>query len=231
MTPSPYFLYARLAPAIICSVPFFVLYLFFLNPLLGAFFQIFINVPWIGGVSTGIVFIFLLALVGRSISKDIFERQWFKSDETHMPTTSFLLHKDDEYSAEFKRIVHTRIKSDFGLEVFVISAEARDENGARKRLAEAVALIRQRVKNGRLVLQHNIEYGFFRNLIGCSVIAVLVTLLNILIFYSIAPNTLALWTSLVLLILYLLPIIFAKPMMATHGKRYARVLIQEYLSS
>jgi len=95
---------------------------------------------------------------------------------------------------------------------------------------EAVALIRQRVKDGRLVLQHNIEYGFFRNLAGCSVIAVLVSILDVGIFYWVAPNVVALRMSIVMILLYLFPIIAAKHLMRAHGKRYARVLIQEYLA-
>ena len=230
MTFNRYFLMARLMPAIICSVPFFLLYFFFLNASLGVFFQTLLSVPWLGGISTGIAFIFLLTLVGRSISKDIFERRWFNSDETQMPTTNFLLHKDTEYSIDFKRKLHEKIRTDLEIEVFTGAMEGRDETGARKRIAEAVALIRQRVKNGRLVLQHNIEYGFFRNLVGCSVIAVLVSTLDIWIFAAVASNAIALKTSIVLLVLYLAPIIIAKPLMGVHGKRYARVLIQEYLA-
>ena len=230
MVPSRYFLIARLMPAIVCSVPFFVLYFFFLSYPLGDFFKTLLSVPWLGDVTTGIAFIFLLAFVGRSISKDIFERRWFKSDETRMPTTNFLMHDNSEYSIDFKRLVHEKIKTDFTLEIFPAHEESRNEAGARKRIAEAVLLVRQRVKNGRLVLNHNIEYGFFRNLIGCSVIAVLVSTLNIWIFHAVQPNPLALNTSIVLFILYLIPIATAKLMMDVHGRRYARVLIQEYLT-
>lgn len=230
MIPSYYFLYARLAPAIICAVPFFVLYFFFLAPLLGPFFESLIRVQWIGDVSTLTAFVLLLVLVGRSIAKDIFERYWFRSDETRMPTTDFLLHSEREYTDGFKAKVHEKIKHDFGIAVLPAEVEDGDEDKARRVIAEAVGQIRQKVKDGRLVLQHNMEYGFFRNLIGCSVIAVVISVLDALIFYSITPNIIALRLSLIMIIGYLLPIILAKTFMRTHGKRYARVLIQEFMA-
>lgn len=227
----PYFIYARLIPAIVCSVPFFVLYFFFLEPILGPFFIELIKLPWVGDISTITAFVLLLVLVGRSISKDIFEKRWFKSDETHMPTTDFLLHADNEYTTDFKGRVHTKIKAEFGIQVLSADEEIATENLARKTIAEAIALVRQKMKGGRLLLQHNIEYGFFRNLIGCAVIAAAISIINVLIFYWIAPNNAAMWLSVLLLVLYLLPILLSKMLMKAHGKRYARVLIQEYLSS
>ena len=226
-----YFLTARLAPAIIGSIPFFVLYLFFLGSVLASLFHSLAAVTWVGGVSTMAAFIILLASVGRSISKDIFERRWFKSDETRMPTTDFLMHRNSEYSAPFKRDLREKIRADFNIELHTELAEAEDESGARKRIAEAVVLIRQQMKDGRLLLQHNIEYGFFRNLVGCSVVAEVVLLANILVFTLVSPNHVALYTSITLLVLYAIPIAFAKPLMRVHGKRYARVLIQEYLAA
>lgn len=225
-----YFVLARLAPAMICAVPFFVLYFFFLEPILGPFFQALIQFKWVGNLSTLTAFVLLLVLVGRSIAKDIFERYWFRSDETRMPTSDFLLHSSQEYTPGFKAGIHDKIKSDFGITVLSAEAEADSEGTARRVIAEAVSLIRQKVKNGRLVLQHNMEYGFFRNLIGCAVIAVTISLLNVWVFSSIAPNSVALKLSIVMSVGYLLPILFSKALMRAHGKRYARVLIQEYLA-
>lgn len=230
MIPTPYFLYARLTPAIICSVPFFVLYFFFLNPRLGPFLEILIKAQWIGDITLLMAFTLLLVLLGRSISKDIFERFWFWSDETRMPTTEFLLHTGTEYTPNFKASIHARIKSDFGIEILSAEAEADNKETARRVIAEAVSLIRQKVKDGRLVLQHNKEYGFFRNLIGCSIIAVATSVLNIWIFYSVAPDKTALWISILMGTAYLMPVLLSKIIMRVHGKRYARVLFQEYLS-
>src|SRR4029077_17089864 len=113
MTFDRYFLVARLAPAIISSIPFFILYLFFLSGLLSPLFNSLIAATWLGGLSTTTAFILLLTFVGRSISKDIFERRWFKSDETHMPTTDFLMHSNLEYSSDFKSTLHRKLRKEF----------------------------------------------------------------------------------------------------------------------
>lgn len=231
MIPSQYFLYARLSPAIICSVPFAVLYFFVIEALLGPFFESLVKLSWVGDITTVSVFIALLAMVGRAISKDLFESYWFKGDGTSMPTTDFLMHSSTEYSPGFKEKIHARIRDDFKIEILSVQNELENEQMARRVIAEAVGLVRQKVKDGRLLLQHNIEYGFFRNLIGCSVVALMISVVNVVVFYWLSPNSLALNLSTVLCFIYALPILLSKLIMAAHGKRYARVLFQEYLAN
>lgn len=230
MLPSRYFIMARLAPAAICAVPFLIFNTFFLSNSLTGVVEAVSSAKLVGNLSMSFVFIILLALIGRSISKDLFERAWFKADETRMPTTELLLHKNTEYSPELKQRLFQNIEQDFGIHIFSAAEEDADEVGARKRIAEAVAAVRQRVKDGRLLLQHNIEYGFFRNLAGCSFIALVMSIVNICLFYT-KSNRPLLIASICLLGLYLLPLTFAKSLMKAHGYRYARVLTQEYLAS
>ena len=225
-----YFLFARLFPAIICSIPFFVFYYYFLHPLVGSFSESFLNAQWPGDVTASVALVYLLALGGRAVAKDLFEKHWFKRDETRMPTTEFLLHSHGEYSPEFKRKIHDKISSDFQITIRSVEEEADDEDSARKIIAESVTLIRQRVKDGRLLLQHNIEYGFFRNLVGGAVLAVAMSAVDSVLFAFIHPDNDALVISVVLIVLYAIPILISKTLLTLHGKRYARVLIQEYLS-
>lgn len=227
--PDKYDREARILPAILASLPFFVLYLFFPNGFIGEFLRLIFRIRFIGDLTIGVAFLFLLVLVGRSISKDILESAWFRSDETRMPSADFLLHADKEYSSGFKAKIHQKIKNDFQLEIFSAEQERLDEIGARKVIAESVALIRHRLKDGRLLLKRNIEYGFFRNLIGCSVVAVLISLVNIMVFSLVDPNVTALVLSAAMAILYALPIALSKKLMQGHGKRYARTLFQEYM--
>lgn len=227
---SRYFLFARVAPAIVCTVPFIVLYVFFLDSRLSPLFRALADVKWIGGISTVAAFTLLLALVGRAISKDLFERMLFRMDETRMPTTEYLMHSSAEYTSEFRAKVHECIEADFGITVLCAAAEQVDDLRARRTIAEAVALIRQKVRDGRLLLQHNIEYGFFRNLIGCAVLAVLTSSFNAWLFRAVSRNDQLFVASVVMIALYLLPIVFSASLMRSHGRRYARVLIQEYLS-
>lgn len=226
-----YFLFARLTPALICSVPFFVLYFFFLNPLLGPFLTSLFALKPLGDISVSAAFIVLLTMTGRSVSKDVFERVLFRSDMTRMPGVDFLLHFGTEYTPNFKAKIHEKINSDFGIQILTANAELKDEMAARKVIAEAVSLVRHKIKDGRLLLQHNMEYGFFRNLIGCSVIAVVISLINVWVFSVVAPDSLALPVSIVTTIAYAIPILLSGILMKTHGKRYARILFQEYYSS
>jgi len=225
-----YTLVARICPAIICSIPFLVLYYFFLSIHLEPFFELLLGAKWPGDISTALVFLLLLAYLGRAIAKDLFENQLFKQDETYMPTTEFLLHSNNEYSDDFKKKVHEKIRADFDIRLFSAEEENDDQNRARKLIAEAVTFIRNKLREGGLVLQHNTEYGFIRNLVGCAVIAILVSIINVVVFWLIDPNKVALSVSIVLLALYVLPIMLGKVMIRAHGRRYGRTLIQEYVS-
>ncbi|MCL5406734.1 MAG: hypothetical protein M1398_08485 [Deltaproteobacteria bacterium] len=227
--PDKYDREARILPAILASLPFFILYFFFLNIYIGDFLRLIFRVQFIGDITIGVAFLFLLVLVGRSISKDIFESVWFKSDETRMPSADFLLHTDKEYSSTFKGQIYQKIKNDFQIEILSAEQEQQDEEGARKVIAESVALIRHRLKDGRLLLKRNIEYGFFRNFIGCSVVAEVISLINVAVFSVLAPNTTALILSIIMAVFYALPIALSKKLMHGHGKRYARTLFQEYM--
>jgi len=230
MIVSQYFIVARLMPAIICSAPLLLLYFAFLRASIGPFFDAFLKVQWLGDISTAAVLMFLLAMVGRTIGKDVFERRWFRSDETQMPTTEFMLYSNGDYSSDFKTRLRGKLNCDFGMHLPTAEQEAADEHAARKQIAEATALMRKKVKDGHLLLQHNIEYGFVRNLIGGSVVAVLVSVVNALIFRFVSPNSQALATSVVMGSAYLLLLLVSKPLIHSYGKRYARVLFQEYLS-
>ncbi len=91
-----------------------------------------------------------------------------------------------------------------------------------------MSLARKKVGSGKLLLQHNIEYGFWRNLIGGTIFAVLFS--GITTYYSHAENNKTLFfVSIILLIFYLLILIFNKFIIGRFGKMYARVLIQEYM--
>lgn len=102
MIVSQYFTVARFMPAVICSAPLLLLYFSFLRVSMGPFFDAFLKVQWLGDISTAAVLMFLLAMIGLTIAKDIFERRWFRSDETKMPTTEFMLYSSGEYSSDFK---------------------------------------------------------------------------------------------------------------------------------
>ena len=69
MLPSRYFIMARLAPAAICAVPFLIFNTFFLSNSLTGVVEAVSSAKLVGNLSMSFVFIILLALIGRSISK------------------------------------------------------------------------------------------------------------------------------------------------------------------
>lgn len=225
-----YTLRARIYPAALCAIPIFVLNYFLLHVYLGDFLNSILSIRWAGEVTIAVILTYFLAEIGRFIAKELYEKSYFK-DELSMPTTDFLLHSDQTYTQEYKSQIHSKILSDFSMQVCSSQEEAADNEKARKIIVQCVSMIRGKVKDGRLILNHNIGYGFARNLIGGSVIAVAVSIVNLYIFGYFIPNMTAFWISLFLGLIYLTIMLSGKSIMSRYGIRYAKVLIQEYLLS
>ncbi len=223
-----YNLKARIYPAILCIIPFMILYHFFLNNILGDFLNFIVKIKWIDDISISVIFIYLLAQIGRLIGKEVYEKIYFKN-ELNMPTTSFLMCSNSEYTSDYKSKIYQKIKKDFNLQLSLKEEEKNDEIKAKKKIVEAVGLIRGKVKNGRLLLQHTIEYGFWRNLIGGSTIALLFSLINIYFFKFITFNKIACIVSIVTSLIYLIPVVLSKVIITRLGNLYAKRLIQEYM--
>jgi hypothetical protein len=219
---------ARIYPAVLCSLPIFLLNYFFLKFYTADFLSSLNGVKWTGGITLSLVLTFLLAQTARFIGKELFEKTHFK-DELSMPTTEMLLHLDENYSSDHKKRLHAKIFSDFGIQVCTAQEEISENERARKIIVECVSMIRGKVKDGRLLLQHNIEYGFIRNLVGGSVISVFLSIINLFIFGYFFYNQLAFSLSLFMAIFYLAMVMMGRFLLGRYGIRYAKVLIQEYL--
>lgn len=219
---------ARIYPAIICSIPIFVLNYFLLSSYTADFFASLEGIKWVGGITLSVALTFLLAQAGRFVGKELFEKIHFK-DELYMPTTEFLLHSDTTYSAEHKNRLHSKILAEFSIKIHSPEQEGKDIIAARRTIVESVSMIRGKVKNGQLLLQHNIEYGFARNLIGGSLLALYISIFNLYVFGFFFPNQLGFYLSLFVGIAYLLIVAIGRYLMGRYGVRYAKVLVQEYL--
>lgn len=147
-----------------------------------------------------------------------------------MPTTDFLLFFNPEYSKEYKKIIYKRIQHDFKIQLPTEKEQNENELNSRKRIAEAMSIVRKKVGSGRLLLQHNIEYGFWRNLIGGTIFAILFSVLDVYFALTQSNNSI-LTFSIILLIVYLILLFFNKYIIQKVGALYARVLIQEYMAS
>jgi hypothetical protein len=163
----------------------------------------------------------------RFLGKFLFEKLIF-NDELNMPTTRFLLYSDNEFSEQYKEKIRQKINTNFKIILPSREDELSDINSCRKRIVEAVGLIRNKVKNGNLLLQHNMEYGFARNLIGGSIIAVCISGLDIFYFMKLG-NVLLGYLSIILTIFFSFCLILSKPIINHLGKVYAKRLFQEYL--
>lgn len=112
-----------------------------------------------------LVFIFILGMMGRSLGKYIFEDVLYSNGE-RLPTAELLSWENTELSSDYKDKIRQKIKTDFNIVLLSKSKAANNPDEARKRIKGAVGQIRNKVKDGRLLLDRNIEYGFWRNLIG-----------------------------------------------------------------
>lgn len=224
-----YTLTARVFPAILSLFPFFALHYFLLSPKLGGFWDNFLGIKIAGDITMALVFLFLIIQVSRFVSKEFFEKRMF-DDGAQFPTTSFLLHLNSHFSPEYTKQVHQRIKNEFDIDIPSLSEEILQESRSRKKIAEAVDFIRIKVGKGKLAEQHNIEYGFFRNLAGGSLIALVISIINIIVFKFLYFNKTALVVSCVALIIYGLYLFFAKKIINVVGRNYAKILIQEYMA-
>ena len=223
-----YTLTARIFPAILCSAPFFVLHFFLLRPKLGEFWGELLGFKIASDITVTLVLLFTLTQLCRHISKTVFEERLFEGGR-NLPTTSFLLHLNDHFSDEYTQRLHAKIASDFRINLPTSEQEQDDVLNARKLINEAIGLIRAKVRRGNLVGQHNAEYGFWRNLAGGSVIALLLSILNSIFFLFLSYNLTALSVSLALMVIYFVFLVFAKSLIISSGNNYAKVLLQEYL--
>ena len=67
-------------------------------------------------------------------------------------------------------------------------AEEDNDDEERKQIINAVAQIRNNTRGNVLLLQHNIEFGFMRNLIGSSLLAFLISGFSIYYFHELEIN-------------------------------------------
>lgn len=222
-----YTLKARIYPSIIILIPFLV---FNLNCNIEGLKDVFddlLKVKIVGNVSVSIVLLFLFVQINRFIGKFLFEKNLFKN-ESEMPTTNFMLYSNSEFSTEYKNKVRKQIQKDFQMTLPNQKEENDNLINTKKRIAEAIGLVRQKVKNGRLLLQHNIEYGFMRNLIGGSIFGLLMSVV-IIIYFKTSTTVYLSYLGYGLGGFYLFLLVFHRQIIGYLGNQYARRLFQEYL--
>jgi|SRR3989338_2807538 len=221
---SQYSIVARIFPTIIGLIPLLIFQYFYLNNVLSIDSVI---AAMIGNIGLSTILIYAFNQYFVRVPSKIFE-DWLFGKQLYFPTTDFLLYSDEEYSDDFKNQVRERIQTDFSLQLPGKEEENRDEEGVRKTIKDAVRLMIGKVKDGYLVLQHNIEYGFVRNLWGASFVGFVGSL--ILLAVSDTSNALHIIGA-VLAVAYGLYLLFGFLVIKYFGRAYARKLIEEYVGN
>jgi len=223
-----YFIRARLYPTLITIIPAIIFYYFTLGTKLNDAMGYIIAVPIILHLTVAGSLIYGLTQLNRFIGKEVFQKLYFK-EEVHMPTTDFLLFKNSVLSRDMKTKLRNKIKNDFQIGLLTEQQEMIEELEARKQIVFAVSQIKSKIRANSLLLQHNIEYGFVRNLVGGSVLAALFCLINLYFFSFVFPNPLAYTISFGLLLLYAIVIICSKWIISQNGRAYAKILYEQFL--
>jgi hypothetical protein len=218
-----YQIYARFFPTVISAIPALLFQYFFLNTEISNFFQFLIGLTIIGNLTISIAILYLFSQVNRILAKILFEKK-----EIFMPTTNSLFFSNPEYSNEYKNMIYDKIWKDFSMKLPSSEEQITNEINSRRRISEAISLVRKKVGSGTLLLQHNTEYGFWRNLIGGAIISGLFSLIDI--YFAFLQSDIAILVISILFLLgNLILIIFNKFIINKLGELYARVLIQEYM--
>ncbi|MDD2693387.1 MAG: hypothetical protein PHY14_00465 [Candidatus Gracilibacteria bacterium] len=220
-----YAIKARFFPTILSAIPVLLFQYSFLSKELSDFLAFLGKMEIAGNITISIVILYFTSQLNRFISKVFFEKE-----EIYMPTTDFLLFQNPEYSEEYKKNIYEKLEKDFNIKLPGKSLQEKDILNSRKRIAEVMSLARKRIKDGYLLLGHNIEYGFWRNLSGGSIIAIIFSAITTyLSFYQDKASIFI--ASLILLGVFLMILLFSRFFIDRIGKIYARVLIQEYMES
>ncbi|WP_147243577.1 hypothetical protein [Chitinophaga flava] len=179
-------------------------------------------------MTVGVAIVWFFAFINRLLGKAIFQTLFFKN-ENEMPTTNFLLPSDTTLSPSMKKAIRDKLKNDFNIDLPSARDEAKNIDKSRKQIIYAVSQMRNSTRGNELLLQHNYEYGFIRNLLGGSIVAFLVCIFNLYFFRNININTTGFNLSLGLGISYLLLLLLSKPLTEMLGRNYAKVLFEQYL--
>jgi len=224
-----YYIRARLFPTILTAIPLLV----FVNVIVSNLYydkltSILSILPILTNLGLSTALVFLMVQLNRFTAKEIFQRIYFQ-DELKMPTTNHLLWSDTFFEQAIKDKIHSKIFSKFEIQLQNANEEQSDELKSRKQIVTAVSQIRNTLRENKLLLQHNIEYGFFRNLIGGSVIALI---FSIAIFiYAISANEHNLKiVGVILTFIYIIPLLLSKLMIKRFGNYYSKILYEQFLS-
>lgn len=216
-----YSLKARVFPGFIGLIPFGILAYYFLE------FNFETGFILNAGVNTTIFLCvaFFVSDVVRNLGKHA-EIKIFSSGLC-FPTTDYLFGEKIFISAQRYNNIRSKARVDFIIEL-PENKLLTDNKETRVLLKELVDQVRQVVKDGRLVMQTNIRYGFWRNLIGLSPLSLGICIFSV-IYFIFNTKFEYICIFLILSIFYLLLFVFRRKLLQFFGFQYAEQLFLEYL--
>lgn len=224
-----YFIRARLFPTILTAIPTIIFINYVLNKeLYPSLDQIYSILPTLTGFGISAAIIFLSIQINRIVSKELFQRIYFQ-EEIEMPTTKFLLWTNDKIDKNSKIRIRKKINEKFKIKLKTEAEENIDLNESKKQITFAVSQIRNYLRGNILLFQHNVEYGFIRNLLGGSLIATIISI-GVLVYSFISNDSTLKITSLILLSIYIIPILLSKFILNKFGNYYAKTLYEQFLT-
>ena len=232
---NPYTIFARYLPALLSSFPFFLIWYYLSDnfQLEGlSSFVLNIKLPEVGAITFSLAILHFYSLVIREISK-YFQRQYFTGDRAKgFPTTYLMTYSDSTFSDSYKDKYRKLILKRFNFELLNKEDENTDIIEARKRLNEATGLVNVEMQNVYLISKHNIWFGSLRNLIGGTIISILLCIVGILLgLFFIENSKIMIFILVFLFFLYLLLFLFRRLILVHNGEAYAQKLFAEFITA
>lgn len=224
-----YTIYARFFPALVSSVPLFILW-FFISPIgeMEDLITYLFSIKFFGGLTFSIILLYLFSQLTRTASK-MLENKYF-INANGFPTTYLLMYKDHNYSTAYKDAFRGKVSNTFGVILPTKIEETDNFLESKKRLTEITKQLILHVGAGKLVQKHNIWYGFFRNLLGGCYFSVFFCLINIgLGYFWLNKPTLSILSA-ILFLFFITMILAQKLILIQHAEAYAKQLIAEFMS-
>ena len=177
----------------------------------------------VANVGLNVILILFLINIIRELGK-ILAKKLFKDGLT-APTTEMLLWGNDQLSDQFKERLHAKISKEFDVNLSDRDAEEVDGRQARILARDTVGLIRKAVSGGQHVLQYNIRYGFWRNLVGGLPLGIIFAIGSIIFVQGTLAKVI---TGCYLAVAVVIAFSYSS-LLRTSGATYAEYLLTEYL--
>ena len=165
---------ARIFPTVIMAPPV----LRVINVAVGAHAPFWLSSPsylaLFGKATVMAAVVYLLSQISRFIGAEVVERVVTKKGGD-FPTTRLLFPGNEGLSFALRNAVSKKAEQLFGT-ALPTQTSPETEPETRRTIVDLVARMRGRTRNHKLLLQHNIEYGFWRNLIGAAPITFLASI-------------------------------------------------------